>query len=70
MIGITQKFVCLNISTAHPSVKIVDGTHSPVLGNGVVQTTPFWPLLMSFMFYDFLLLFCLSVTLLNKITAK
>jgi len=40
MIGITQKFVSLNMSTAHPSVKITDGTHSHVLGNGVVQATP------------------------------
>ena len=40
MTDITQKFVSLNMSTAHLSVKIVDGTHSPVLGNGVVQTTP------------------------------
>ena len=28
------------MSNAHPSVKITDGTHSPVLGNGVVQVTP------------------------------
>ena len=28
------------MSTAHPSVKIADGTHSPVLGNGTVQATP------------------------------
>ena len=40
MTGITQKFIFLNISTAHPSVKIVDDTHSPVLSNGVVQATP------------------------------
>jgi len=26
--------------TAHPSVKITDGTHSHVLGNVVVQATP------------------------------
>ena len=41
MTSITQKFVSLNMSTAHPSVKILDGTHSPVLGNGIVQDTPF-----------------------------
>ena len=29
------------MSTAHPSIKIVVGTHSPVLVNGVVQVTPF-----------------------------
>ena len=40
MTNITQKFVSLNMSTACPSVKIVDGTHSPVLVNGVVQATP------------------------------
>ena len=28
------------MSTAHPSVKIADGTQSPVLGNGVIQATP------------------------------
>jgi len=39
MTGITQKFVSLNMSIAHPSVKITDGTHSPVLGNEVVQAT-------------------------------
>jgi len=40
MTGITQKFISLNMSTAYPSVKIADGTHSPVLGNEVVQATP------------------------------
>jgi len=40
MTGITQKFISLSMSTAHPSVKIIDGTHSPILGNGVVQATP------------------------------
>ena len=40
MTGITQKFVSLNMSTAHPSVKIADATHSPVLGNEVIQSTP------------------------------
>jgi len=40
MTGITQKFIFLNMSTAHPSVKIVDSVHSLVLGNGVVQATP------------------------------
>jgi len=29
------------LSCVHPFVKIVDGTHSPVLGNGVVQATSF-----------------------------
>jgi len=37
--GTKQEFVSLNLSCLHPSVKIVDGTHSPVLGNGVVQAT-------------------------------
>ena len=40
MIGITQEFVSLNFSHIHPSVKIDDCTHSPVLDNGVVQGTP------------------------------
>ena len=40
MTSITQKFVSLNMSTAHPSVKIADGTHSSVLGSGVVQAPP------------------------------
>jgi len=40
MIGIKQKFVSLTLSSVRPSVKIVDGTHSPVLGNAVVQATP------------------------------
>ena len=38
--GIKQEFVSLNLLCVHPSVKIVDGIHSPVLGNGVVQATP------------------------------
>ena len=49
MTGITQKFVSLNISTAHPSVKIADVTHSSVLGNGVVHTTP--SLILTDVFY-------------------
>ena len=40
MIDTKQEFVLLNLSRVHPSVKIVDGIHSPVLGNGVVQSTP------------------------------
>ena len=40
MTGITQKFISLNMFTAHASVKIADSTHSPVLGNGIVQVTP------------------------------
>jgi len=40
MTGIKQKFVSLNLSNVYPSVKIADGTQSPVLGNGVVQGTP------------------------------
>ena len=34
MTGIKQKFVSLNLSSVHPSVKIANGTRSPVLGNG------------------------------------
>ena len=40
MTGTKQEYVSLNLSCVHPSVKIVDGTHSPVLGNAVVQATP------------------------------
>ena len=40
MTGITQKFISLNMSTAYLSVKITDGTHSSVLGNGVLHATP------------------------------
>jgi len=40
MTGIKQEFVSLNLSCVHPSVKIADGTHSPVLENGVIQATP------------------------------
>ena len=40
MTSIKQEFVSLNLSRVHPSVKIADGTHSPILGNGVVQTIP------------------------------
>ena len=40
MTGVTQKFISLNMSTAYPSVKIADGTHSHVLDNGAVQATP------------------------------
>jgi len=36
MTGIKQNFVSLNLSNVHPSVKIIDGTQSSVLGNGVV----------------------------------
>jgi len=39
MTGITQKFISLNMFIAQPSVKITDGSHSPVLGDGVVQAT-------------------------------
>jgi len=40
MRGIKQKFVSLNLSNVHLSIKIADGSHSPVLGNRVVQATP------------------------------
>ena len=39
MTGIKQKLVLLHLSNKLPSVNIVDGTKSPVLGNGVVQGT-------------------------------
>jgi len=39
MRGTKQEFVSLNLSRVHPSVKIVDGTHSPVIGNVIVQAT-------------------------------
>ena len=40
MTNTKQEFVSLNLSPVQPSVKIADGTHSPVLGNVVVQATP------------------------------
>ena len=40
MAGTKQKFVSLNLLRVHSSVKIIDVTHSLVLGNRVVQTTP------------------------------
>ena len=40
MTSIKQNFVSLNLSSVYPSVKIVDGTKPPVLGNGVVQAAP------------------------------
>ena len=40
MTDIKQKFVSVNLSSVHPSVKIANGTQSPVLGNGVVQVNP------------------------------
>ena len=64
------KFVFLNLSNVHLSIKIVDGTQSPVLGNGIVQATLSLILLISYMFYDFSLVSCLSVSLLNIIIAK
>jgi len=39
MTSIKQKFVSLKFSNAYPPVKIIDGTQSRVLGNGVVQAT-------------------------------
>ena len=70
MTDIKQNFVLLNLLSVHPSVNIADGTHSPVLGNEVVQATPSLTLLMSFILHDFLLISYLSVSLLNKIIAK
>jgi len=40
MTGIKEKFISLNMSIVHPFVKIIDGTHSPVLGNEIVQANP------------------------------
>jgi len=45
MTCIKEKFVFLNMSTAHPSVKIAYGTHSPVLSNEIVQVNPFLTLI-------------------------
>jgi len=69
MTSITYKFAFLNMSPAYPSVKIVDGTHSPVLGNGVVQATPSLTLTNVLYVLRFLISL-LSISLLNKITAK
>ena len=59
MTGTIQKFVFLNMSTTHTSVKIVDGTHSPVLDNGVVQATS------SLTLTDVLYVPCFPVSLLS-----
>ena len=40
MTGIKDKFTSLHLSTQFSSVNIVDGTQSPILGDGVVQVTP------------------------------
>ena len=40
MTSIKQKIISLNLSNKIPSVNIVNDTQSPVLGNGIVQTTP------------------------------
>ena len=55
MTGIKQNFVSLNLSNVHPSVKIIDGTQSSVLGNGVVQAIPSLTLTDAYIFQDFLL---------------
>ena len=39
MTGIKDKFTSLHFSTKFSSVNVVDGTQSPVLGDGVVQVT-------------------------------
>jgi len=39
MAGIKEKIMSLNLSNTYPSVKITDGSHSLVLGNGVVHAT-------------------------------
>jgi len=41
MTGIKKEFISLNLSRVHPTIKIGNDTHSPVLGNRVVQTTSF-----------------------------
>jgi len=40
-IGIKDKFTSIHLSTKISSVNIADGTQSPVLGDGVIQATPF-----------------------------
>ena len=40
MTGVKQEFVSLNLSRVNSSIKIADGTHSPVLENGIVHATP------------------------------
>ena len=39
MTGIKDKFTSLHLFTQFSSVNMVDGTQSPVLGDGVVQAT-------------------------------
>jgi len=41
MTGIKEKLMSLNLSNTYHFVKIVDGSYSPVLGNGVVHATLF-----------------------------
>jgi len=70
MTGITQKFVSLNMSIVHPSVKIADDTHSPILGNGVVHATPALTLINILYVPRFPVSFSSINQLTNKITAK
>jgi len=69
MTGITQKFISLNMSNAHPSVKIVDATHSPVLGNRVFQATPSL-ILTDVLYVSRFSINLLSISELTKITTK
>ena len=39
MTGNKEKIMSLNLSNTYPSVKIVDGFHSPILKNGIVHAT-------------------------------
>ena len=70
MTGTKQEFISLNLSCVHLSVKIVDGTHSPVLKNGIVQATPSLTLTDVLYVHDFLLVSYLLASLLNIITVK
>jgi len=68
MTDITQKFVSLNMFIIHPSVKIADGIHSPILSNEIVQATPSLTLTDVFYIPRFPVSHLSIVSFLNKIT--
>jgi len=69
MTNIKEKFVSLNMSAAHPSVIIADGTHLPILGNEIVQANPSL-ILTDVLYVPRFSVSLLSISQLNKIIAK
>ena len=69
MTCIKQKFVSLNLSNKFSSINIDDDIQSPVLGNRVVQAIPSSTFTVSYMFQNFRLVFCPSVSLPDIIIA-